>query len=156
MNETNWISLSERKPTAEDADENGNVWWHDPRISYVFINPWDRIREGSIAFHPIPKRVVPPLPKPVEKTQQQKDREKADEIFCRNMTTFEKDAHEFANWARAEERKRFAAQCLALFPGGTELDLCESADTLDNSGHNESADSLRALHKLLTEAAEKP
>jgi hypothetical protein len=142
-----WIPLSERKPTEADGDDTGCVWvlfGDGSKFRYHF----GYVVSGSLIAptHWAPIAKCPPLPKPKERTQKEKDTEKFDEIQERD-TEYPEDAHDFANWARAEERKRFAAECL------DEVNLVYIAEYLEKGTHTNLPAGLRALHKLLTEAA---
>ena len=70
-----WIKMSERKPTAGNANAAGEVWFWIPRFAHVGPRR-DIFDYGNGATHWQPCRLVPeftPAPPVVELTQAQKD-----------------------------------------------------------------------------------
>lgn len=151
-----WIPLSgpgSRFPTESDGDEHGNVWLQIPAMTVPDNSHWSYWKtSGAIAFMPIERRVVPPLPKPVEKTQEEKDRAKADALFEQPNIGFRAACVQAIRYGRSDGRKALAAECLGLFDRSKQLPLSEVADPLDQEGYHASEKSIRALHELLTEA----
>jgi hypothetical protein len=63
----NWIRVSDRKPTADDADESGTVWVYDKVFAEISSVPFYRT-DSAYYTHWMPKekRPAPPAPKQKE------------------------------------------------------------------------------------------
>lgn len=160
--EQQWIPLTgpgSRLPSAEDGDEHGNVWFQVPAMTMPDNSHWSyHKRSGAIAFMPIERRAVPPLPKPVEKTQEEKDYELAESVahalYMGNSSTYRALIYEGIRAGRADGRKALAQETLALFDERTDaLFLWEIADKMLTQGKPSTSKALRVLIVLLTEAA---
>lgn len=64
---SNWIPISERLPTREDADETGEVvWkWKDGTLLTAPFDDRDNSDDAPVAWLPIPK-YAPPKPGPTD------------------------------------------------------------------------------------------
>ena len=64
---SNWIQISERMPTREDADETGEVvWkWKDGTLLTAPFDDRDNSDDAPVAWLPIPK-YAPPKPGPTD------------------------------------------------------------------------------------------
>jgi len=64
---SNWIAVSERLPTREDADETGEVvWkWKDGTLLTAPFDDRDNSDDAPVAWLPIPK-YAPPKPGPTD------------------------------------------------------------------------------------------
>ena len=64
---SNWIQISERLPTREDADETGEVvWkWKDGTLLTAPFDDRDNSDDAPVAWLPIPK-YAPPKPGPTD------------------------------------------------------------------------------------------
>lgn len=98
------------------------------------------------------KKYIPDAP-PVAKvkTQEERDEHKARELMIRKGTYAVNDILDGIRYGRAEERRRFAAECLALFEPRTDR-IQEAVHYCGNSALEIHAPSIRRLHELLTEA----
>jgi len=101
----------------------------------------DKVGVKPTHWAPIAK--APPLPKPVEKTQEEKDREWAKQLQDNWQADIPFMPHCFGEhcirYGRADGRRQLAVECLALING--------------DGGFMTTGGKLRLLHELLTEAA---
>ena len=64
----NWIRMSDRKPTVDDADEAGHVWVYDEVFSDVSsVHVYQTDAPYYPHWMPKEKRQAPPAPKQREK-----------------------------------------------------------------------------------------
>ena len=64
----NWIRMSDRKPTVDDADEAGHVWVYDEVFSVVSsVHVYQTGAPYYPHWMPKEKRQAPPAPKQREK-----------------------------------------------------------------------------------------
>lgn len=155
-NTAQWIPLSGqggRLPTIEDADENGKVWFYFSQDSKAQYAHWTYYGDKR-AFMPIPKRIAPPLPKPVEKTQEEKDKETFFKYWRRTSNVEEDGELVFIDgirYGRADGRKQLAQEALELFEPMRIPGVCNS---LRDDQYSTLAKAISRLHELLTKAAE--
>ena len=139
------------------GDEEGFIWMlFDDNSVGAFHS--DKINTGFVPTHwaLIPK--APPLPKPVEKTQEEKDYEIIQNIVNENTPVSNpsiygylyKPASEAFRKGRADGRRQLAAECLGLF---VECSIPGAINNLEGVACFRTSKALRALYELLTEAA---
>jgi hypothetical protein len=147
-----WIPLSgpgSRLPTADDADQHGNVWYYCPKIEGVQIDDWKSL---DLATHwcPIPK--APPLPKPVELSQHDLDWDKSTDFINNHNGDRANLMHAIA-YGRADGRQALAQEIRVKLLGAGSPPLFWMANYFEQRQERGAANGLMELEKLLTEAA---
>lgn len=152
-----WIPLSgpgSRLPTEDDGDEHGNVWFQVPAMTVPDNSHWSyHKRSGAIAFMPIERRVIPPLPKTVELSQDQKDDQYVQKLWDDQSISARDGIVQALRYGRADGRNQLAQEALALFAFDSSMTLDELANKLDRLDRFPTATAIRRLNELLTEAA---
>jgi len=153
MTTQQWIPLSgpgSRLPTEEDASDSERVYVYDDRSLTKDMFYWRDVKNGWTHWAPIPK--APPLPKPVELSQEEKDENVATGIrLDRAYYTGVEDIKAGIHYGRADGRKQLAAECLGLFSVSASLPQIENRFRIGN--YSIFADQIKRLNELLTEAA---
>lgn len=157
-NTQQWIPLGgpgSRLPTEADANAHGYVYVATYETGDLRL--WNSIRPHWTHWCPVPKS--PPLPKPVEKTQEEKDKEaffkywrttpNAQQICGRDGESIFIDA---TRYGRSDGRKQLAQEALALFkiPASNLKEIVEKLASIE---WENTANAINGLHELLTEAA---
>lgn len=137
-----WIPLSgpgSRLPTTEDADEFGGVYVCSPSGAISRVD-WGRSKEIRNVTHWCPIQKAPPLPKPVEPSQEERDFAKARELYESRYSP-KTNIVDGIRYGRADGRKQLAQEALGLIEDNYSLSDIEHLSMI------------RALHELLMEAA---
>jgi hypothetical protein len=150
--EQQWIPLTGpggRLPTADDIDDEGQVYFLSNRVAER-----DHFERTGARTHfcPIPKS--PPLPKPVEITQEQKDLDIACKMFADGHTKYGgliETIKAGIRYGRSDGRAQLAREALGLFDGLHIPSVC--LHLKEQSWTNLPA-AIDRIHALLTKAAE--
>lgn len=151
-NTQQWIPLSgpgSRLPTKEDGDDDGYIWMlFGDKTKGRYLSRMINTGVTPTHFCPIPK--APPLPKPVELSQEEKDYEAGNAVFKSSGSNYRDCILAVVRYGRADGRKALAQEALALF--GI-IDVKGVLEELSQTGLTHTAKSIERSHELLTEAA---
>jgi len=137
--------LTTEHPIILGAYDSAGIWTQ--------VHVLEEFDYSHIWTHWAPTPKAPPLPRPVELSQEDKDQQKANQIIRTNSSgRLDGDIIDGIRYGRADGRRQLAAECLALFDGDGML-LLEMAVDEESAGFMTTGGKLRLLHKLLKEAA---
>lgn len=146
-----WIERAERLPTEADGNEFGFIYFIGEGRVYQTHWESETAQKHCVLWCPIAK--APPLPKPKELTQEEKDYQAADKLiheWVRKPEEYYPLAVKCIQYGRAEGRRELAQQCLVLFgKHGLAMSYIDDNAVLTRW----TAQNLQSLHDLLTKAA---